>query len=260
LNTSAAQKKLIHGIDFAYDPEQAHEPEGSLAGGGFWRKQPNDRSVYLKPDKNPTDFTRRQREVAFHNLARDVFGLGDMVPTTAIVRHPQTGQELAAIDQVDGRHYGSHASDLEALHGLGAKGDLDKAGLTDWVLGMYDRHPGNWMLGKEGGLKLIDHGDAFDDDPAFNVEPPDYLETHWRHLDPNVSGTARMPQVHPAAQDWAAKVNPQELAKHMRKNGVPERYVKAAVARATFLRLSAEQSIHEARPMRHSEIFEGKVE
>jgi hypothetical protein len=264
LNTSAKQIALVHGLDFSTPAIQGHGGTGDNYGTAHWRNHPNGTNVYLKGDATPTDFPSTRKEVSFHNLARDVFGLGHMIPNTAVVKHPQTGQELAAIEKIKGgTHYDHSNEHKKALEKIGDSGDLDKASLMDWVLGMDDRHEGNWMLGDKGQLHLLDHGEAFAKKPDALVEPPNYLERYWKNKrddDPDkMPGVGLDQKIHPEAQVMARKLDPNKLADKMRAMGIPERYVNSAHQRASFLRASADSAGSNGKVMLAKDIFDGSV-
>lgn len=253
-NTDAGQKKLIHGLDFGAEPLQNQSKyAGAQSHESHWRRHPDKRNIYLKGSEWPTDFTAPRREVAFHNLARDVFGLGHLLTPTALVKHPQTGQEFAAIEKVKGVHY-DRAQHGKDLHSLGESGELDKAAMMDWVLGVDDRHVANWMMaGGKGGhqLKLIDHGHAFTDRPQAYVDVPSYLVRHHEGMGA-WSGNMDDQLVHPEARQWIQDVNPVKLVVAMKKMGVPPEYISAAHKRLQYLQTIAKPGA----PLRLGDVFD----
>jgi len=247
-NTGPEQKKLIQGLDFGADPIQGDER------GGHWRKSPGAGSVYIKGESGPnaSGFSGPRREVAAYRLAKDVFGLGDMLPMKALFKHPRTSQEMVAIGKVPGaEHYGSSPKDAQALMELGARGDLDKAAMMDWVLGTYDSHHGNWMMAKDKkgnpGLRLIDHEDSFSSDPNMRMELPDYLDAQNRLVDRS--------EWHPGAQDWIQTIKPSRLMQEMKALGIPEQHTYAAASRLNFLQHGAREAQRQGRRYRLDEVF-----
>jgi hypothetical protein len=225
LNKTKEQRELLHGLDFAEPP--ADKPSGSKAveeGSIYhWRRGPKG-LVFVKPD-NDGD---AEREVGFHNLARDFFGLGDYTATAALARHPRTGRKMAVIEGVDGEHGRDEDADQRAtLRRLESDGTLDKLGLMDVIANNYDRHHGNYMFThSEPGLKLYDHGDTFEQGtPALPA--PGYVAQHHNQ----VSGAELDDTpLHPEARKWLEGLDEDEFAKHLAAN----RYSEEAAADAVF--------------------------
>lgn len=66
--------------------------------------------------------------------------------------HGMPGDDALAQKTRDSEHYS-----------LGIDDQFDNAAFFDSLIGNSDRHDGNWLLGEDGNLHLIDHGLAFPD-------------------------------------------------------------------------------------------------
>lgn len=243
LNSHDEQKQLIHGLNFDQPPARSQGP--ALPNDTYFAS--GDRSHWRQGTKNPVfvkaaeskegPFNEARKEVAYHNLAKDFFGLGDYVPTTALIRHPKTGREHAVIDRVRGEHVSVPGWDpldryetpdkpehRQQLTRLGDSGELDRLAVMNHVLGNNDRHELNYMLTPEGGMKLIDHGLAFATAHRVNPLAPDYL-THYHATKDRDSGQKQRSldteALHPDAQKWLQGLDEQQLAQHLEQNQVP---------------------------------------
>ena len=221
-------QEMIHGLDL--DPKDKQWGErGMNADHSFWSKSQNGKRVYVKmggdSDVNRSDFTEAHREALYHNLAKDFYGLGDYVTPTAVALHPRTGEPVAVIQHVEGEHHAPgtyepdpvHTTALQALH---QSGELHKLALMDTINGTDDRHDGNYVIGPDGRIKLIDHGKAFSKLPFAPGQVPHYLEA-------GSPGYKKDP-VHPEAAKWVMGLAPEELELQMRRHGVPEGYIHEA--------------------------------
>lgn len=263
-NTDNAQRKLIHGFDFSAEPVQQRDARPGNGSFGEWRKHPDGSVVYVKYNHHPVEFPDTRREVAFHNVARDVFKMGDHLTPTALVKHPRSGRELAIIKRVPGfEHYGIDPDHMKSLHALGRDGTLDKLATMDWVLGQWDRHDGNWGFApnKAGGhqFKLIDHAHAFVEDPADGMGPPDYLVDYhtlehptWRNEHGNPGPEIMQQPMHQDVLPWIQGVKPEQLEQHLRSMEVPERFIHAASQRLKYVQGLAARG----RPLLVGEVFD----
>jgi hypothetical protein len=228
LNFHPEQRQLINGIDLA----KADKPvpgQNFSSGRSFWAKRPNGAPVYVKPEYYRSDadsadgdgMSDSHREVAYHNLAK-ALGLGDHVPVTAMARHPRTGQELAVIQGLTDAHHPEpgEKSHLQLLDQGMQRGELGKLAFMDHIMGVADLvdNPGNWMMGKDGKVKRIDHGFAFSTDGGggFGL-PPDYM-TRWGQAKPDWKSEP-IPQ---QALQWVQNLSPDRLEQEMERNRIPE--------------------------------------
>lgn len=216
---------MVHGLDFSSPDKKFLSSDENNS---FRNKEiqimdsPNGGKVVVKPFNDSHPISGARREATFSGLARHFFGLGNNVPMVAAIAHPQTGQEHAVIQHLDGKHV---SEDDPQLTSMAATGDLDKLGAMDYITNHGDRHPYNSMLGEDGQLKLIDNESAFD--PGIynhQFQEPSYLQAQ----DPNR-------QIHPNTMQWIRSLNPRELSSQMRQYGMPRRYVKQAVDRLIHL-------------------------
>lgn len=219
LSAGSEQKKLIHGLDLT-DAKVTRGTHTLNDGRSMWARN-GDRHVFVKPElyrgRGTTNDARR--EVTFYNAARDVFGLAAHLPVTAAFRHPKTGEEMVAVEGLDAYHPErqgrmsagvptggmSHSpEDLRILKSAYEDGSLPRLAIMDHVLGQVDRMPDNWMIGRDGKVKLIDHGLTFEDGGSY----PDFLDA-W--------GADKASWLEePIPMDvgvWAQKLDPRKLEK-----------------------------------------------
>ena len=245
-------RALAHGFDFGH---QSETPGGSHSGiaaaHSFWGKDPTGKHVYVKGQfaamgrggEGPWNTARK--EGAYHNIAKDFFGMGKYVPNVAVVRHPATGQEHAIIQHVEGGKHGDSIDDhkrVAALQAMNQNGDLHKSAAMNFILNNRDRHSGNWLYtksdpkGEYDGIKLIDHN-LFGDQPEENGwhSDPWYLSEEL-YNDPQHGPKAVM---HPEAQKWLQSLDANELRNHLMKNGMPPRSIEVSVNRLNRLKEEA---------------------
>jgi hypothetical protein len=239
------QEKLIHGLDFR--TSKSLKDMGSKAGvttGSSWLQTPNHpHHVLVKPasgfggdeDKKmrnsvgPDSMNSTRREVLYHNLANDAFGMGNYVPTTsAFVKN---GDEWSAQKMVGAHHGliprepGSTSGKLsltdkykQTLNHMHSTGDLHKLALMNNIMANQDRHSGNFMVdNKEPKLHMIDNGTAFD---YGNVDPktiPAYLEHASNELKLNNS------KLHPEAKKWLNSIDEGKVKESMKAHGFDEK-------------------------------------
>lgn len=234
------QMKLIHGLDL----NKTSPMHGGVAGAAHRATNPTiDKEVVLKKASLHSSrrerghlnngFNSAKREVLFHNMAHNFFGMGKHVPTTAGFTH--NGEDYSAMemmptashdklkkqpaDRLDDAEPGenpfqqkpkmdefadpSHGETLKKLH---ASGDLHKMALMDNIMGHHDRHANNFMMDKGNKLHLIDNGTAFDYGNFDAAHYPDYL-THAE--DPYIKGMGLdNTKVHPEAAKWLNSLDP----------------------------------------------------
>lgn len=227
LNLHPEQSQLINGIDLGKAdkpvPSQNFSSERS-----FWAKRPNGAPVYIKPehhwggatdDGSDEGMSDAHREVAFYNMAKSL-GMGEHVPVTAMAKHPRTGQSLAVVQGLTDAHH-PEPKDQEHLQQLehGAKrGDLGKLAFMDHLLGSGDvtDNQGNWMMGKDGKVKRIDHGFAFGTSPGWGP-PPDYM-TRWGEARPDWKNQP----IPDETRKWAMNLSPERMDAELERNRVPD--------------------------------------
>lgn len=224
-NAKPAQQKLVHGLDF--DAPSTASSVGHNQALSHWREGAHGKPVYMKGNDREGVFNPARREVLYHNLAHDFFGLGDHMPAAALVRHPRTGQEFAAIDQVKGRHIEPNNPEHQhALDAQGKSGALDKLAMMDMINGHQDRKWANFMLGDDDKVKLLDH-DQFSFTDQFDY--PDYWQDY--HQRNGINKTAE--PMHPEAVEWLKKLDPAKLDKMMADHGVDSNIRAGNVRRLT---------------------------
>jgi hypothetical protein len=238
-----SQKQLIHGIDLAN--KQGEDQKGTTQLGigkeheVGWYKNANGKKVYVKPavsfvggeDLEPDDpkfLSTARREVVFHNLAKNFFGLGDFVPKTSLFKHPVTGHEHSAMEQVPfASHVHINDNDHETkdrLKKVGDSGDLDRLSILDSVLAPQDRHVFNYLTSPQHP-----HVHLIDNSLIFNYSEdrmPQYLTDYHK-----LSGQNLDSQMHPTALKWLSNLDPYELGAEMTRQGVHEELTNEAVSR-----------------------------
>lgn len=129
------------------------------------------------------------REVGAVQVAREV-GMGDLVGSA--VERGLTLDELKALDLPDelahtrardlavgvmtDRHEGADALRSENPWGA-SQDDIMRAAVFDAITEATDRHPGNWRVGQDGKIRLIDHGGHFTEGHGMSLLE-DWAHTH----------------------------------------------------------------------------------
>ena len=218
LNTSPEQRALVHGADVS--TWRADSLPGAHAGstGGRWVQSGTGALAFLK---RRSGVTVPDWEVQFHNVARDRFGLGSYVPTTAVFDDPFTGERHSLQEAVPEAAHHAAGSGMQraVLKRLGDAGELDKLAVMEGVMGSWDRHRGNYLFTPDG-IKLIDNSGIYQPDH----EPPHYWVDHHRR-------EGLVQPLHPAAAEWASKLDGPGLREDLlrcgaRKRDAAERAVK----------------------------------
>jgi hypothetical protein len=229
------QHDLIHGIDMAkmlgrVSPKPGLTsrlmPEGSTG----WFQSGEGHLAYVKPSFDAQDddeaygnpnFGIAHREAAFSRLAHEFFGLGDNVPVSTVFKHPVTGEWHSAQKHVEGEHYSRGSMyHKEMLGQLARSGQLDKLGLMDMLLHQTDRHSGNGLFSADGGkLQLIDNGQAFSKHKEYQPKLSDFWAIGHEYND---GDNWYVNPLHPGAVAWLQGLDPQKMAEHMDRLGVPK--------------------------------------
>jgi GNAT superfamily N-acetyltransferase len=238
------QKKMVHGIDVekVKNFNTGWTSDNTISGTA---KNSNNKKVVIKGDlpkdilsNNSLDsyhkFNTSHREVAFHNMARDFWGLGKHVPTTSLVSQPISNKQHSKIrtfssdsEYDDGapvlipnnmsvqehirgaKHYSPTQENDRLLSKLKNNGTLHKMAIMDVISGNTDRHSGNYMLTRNN-LHLIDHGLTFDYGDR-SLRMPAYLQPTRSHVD----------RIHPNVREWLLNLKEKDLKRHMKANGIP---------------------------------------
>lgn len=152
-------------------------------------------------------FRTTHREAAYHALADKVFGLADMVPRTAVFRHPVTQEPWSAQQFVP--HAEKLTNPTSQLHHYAAGDKLHRAAIMDSILAHNDRHGGNALVDRYGGLHLIDNAGAFDYMHRFATWMPRYAQ-HIMHT-----------EVPAATHRWLNRIDDRTLADELSRAGAP---------------------------------------
>jgi hypothetical protein len=246
------QKELMHGIDLAKPPEGVPvgstklnaDPNAAIG----WYRNLNGKKVFVKPAyKEPTDdlnpkaidyMNTADRETVFHNVAKNYFGLGEHVPTTASFKHPDTKHPHSAMELVpDASHFvpksASHES-RDHLVGMGDTGQLDKMAVMDMVMGNGDRNRFNYLTSKHAPhVHLIDNALTFNYKEEGKI--PTYL-TDYHAAKHNKFDEAFM---HPQALQWLIKLDPFALGAELTSQGVHQSIANQAVSRLLSMQSEA---------------------
>jgi hypothetical protein len=230
-NPRPEQSALIHGMDL--DDDSKHLGMGSRginAGDSHWRILANGTKVYVKGGEEMD----ARNEIAYHNAAHSVFGMGEYVTNGALFKHPETGQMQFVTEAVpQGFHETADGFDSisdkvasEQIR-LRESGELQKLAMMNYVMGNDDRHGNNYMWAPHSDgtvrLKLIDHGIALRTtyDAGYKYRWPSY--SHRRHdsekpLDEGVS-------------KWLNQIDPKTLEDTLSSAGINTDSVQQALQR-----------------------------
>jgi hypothetical protein len=260
---SPEQHSLVHGLDF----KTAKSLNGGQTGSSAWLKSPHhEHQVLMKPASGlkinvrdpesgetivpPPDMVPSfgghdsmnapKREVLYHNLANKLFGMGQYVPTTAIVN--KQGDHWSAQKMVGG-HHGAHSVGegktsmspkyKEAINHLHGNGELHKLGLMNNIMANHDRHSGNVMLdNKEPKLHMIDNSLAFDHD---NLYREDRIPAYLKHADELGLDNTKL---HPEAKKWLDSLDENKAKALMKEHGYGDdsRFTKGLMSRIQSLK------------------------
>ena len=294
LNNLHSQKELMHGIDILNPYRIGTTGITALEAPGDtgWFKNISNKSGYVKPDVNnpkfwshytrdiedpedldaqeylkaQTSYSLPHREVLFHNLAHDFFGVGQHVPPTAIFNHPKTGQPMSVMERTPGdvSHFdGDNDNHGATLHALHNNGTLDKLAMTDLFMGNQDRNAGNYLLSTQApGVHLIDNGLSLDyAAPLWKNFM--YVHHHGSSPDkvaPDIAegkvsqGSNR--EIHPQTVDWMLGLKPEEFERQLNNHGVPRRLVKEGVERMKVMQAHAMISRAAGQPITRGSIYD----
>lgn len=244
VHLTPAAAKLVHGIDL--DPRKATSKKHlGTSKQAYWTKNAEGKHVFVKPEVEGGPFGDTMRELAFHNVANEVLGLGHYLPTVAAVRHPRSGELHSVIEAVPGEHsearsftsaLPSNQAHINTLNKLGDSGELDKLGLMDALFHNDDRHHENYLFTPDGSIKLIDHGNAFGAWGGQGIEnEPHYLEKYDKLKQAQGSKPQEDLPFHPNTATWLMSINPVALKRSLRKNGAPLATATEAVRKLTAM-------------------------
>ena len=212
------QKLLIAGLKSNKAEDSSHVRSMNSSG---------DRVLLRRGYNSPQDKVfSSEKAAAFHNLARDFFGLGDNVPMTSAYKNPADGHVHHATRALNGVISGMHpkyaAHYDKAIKGLASSGLLHKLAIMDYVLGHSNRHINNLVIDpKQQKPYLISNEKSFGE-PNL----PDY----W-HIIPD---SERI--IDQDTRDWASKLDPKSLIELTRHNGMPKKHAEAAAKRLDFVK------------------------
>lgn len=269
LNKTYEQHTLIHGLNYNDPSDEPEWQKNNLQPHEGWVKKHRPSLDWEDPqwdvnERGVTDsgignrflaqhqlqFTTPQREVLFHNMARDYFGLGHHVPTTATFLHPDTKEPMSVQKKVVGGFHFKDGGDesIDLMNKLHRDGTLDQLGLMDLTMGMSDRHHGNYML-----TRNVPHIQLIDNELTLNYDtkPEAYLWDKHHEADPASLKPSHMwtkkgkpeftdpssRELHPKAESWFLKHDPRKFGEQLLSHGVP-----AAIAKVGVFRLMAMQA------------------
>lgn len=116
-NSSPAQANLLHGLDWSsfqsigsvstpnitedvgHIGSGAHQDRAIVKSKGGFEEGIENQGAHVPKDMK--EFGSPQREVLYHNVGHEVFGMGKFIPTTAGFKH--NGEEYSAMKMVEGR-------------------------------------------------------------------------------------------------------------------------------------------------------------
>lgn len=238
-HNSPAGQNLIHGL-------KLHEATPISSGGKQGAAFANsDNHAHTAVVKNSMDHQNREerghtvnnfnsarREVMYHNLARDYFGLGHHVPETA--GFTKNGADWSAQRKVDDvshpdiRHHPENnisfvnSNHEDVVRRLNNQGTLDKLAVMDNIMGHHDRHSNNVMIDNKGdNMHLIDNGTAFDYDNLDAHPIPKYRELASHDM-MRGEGDHNNENLHPAAKEWLQSLSPDKAKEMLARHGHDE--------------------------------------
>jgi len=222
-HTDNNQASLIEGLDI-----KNTKPIGKGVGGAQYAKsQSHPNTVVLKrASHHPNRIARghdklssSKREVLYHNLANQFFGLGDNVPLTA--GFSANGDDWSAQKKIDGASHvhvvgndtldPAHASTIKRLH---QNGDLHKLAIMDNIMANHDRHWENYMV-DGNNVHLIDNGAAFDYPNFDSNSTPHFLDVAKNTLKLNTD-------LHPEAKRWLLSLDPKKAREVFANHSSPQ--------------------------------------
>jgi hypothetical protein len=241
LTKNFEQQELVHGLDLSSDTNRPVGATELRKGSGTtgWFRAANGKMAYVKPavvfdtdsakPENEHYLSTARREVVFYLIAKDFFGLGQYVPTTALFKHPQTEVEHSAMEQVP---FATHVyiksnghESRDQLVQAGDKGDLDKLAIMDTIMGNSDRYRHNYMTSPNPPyVHLIDNALIFN---YNNNYIPQYLSDYHHFKGDNIDTV----NLHPDAINWLLSLDPFELGNQLSTLGVHQKNVNEAVSR-----------------------------
>lgn len=233
------QKALIHGVNVQSSAERPKQAGiyGSGVHSGFskWVTSGKGTPSYLKGTYDsglPGNSARK--EAIYHNLAHSVFGLGQYVPTTAVLKHPtQINEEYSLQEGVkDAEHMRLNFSDgsiedpghKEILKRLGDSGELHKLFVMNAIMGQRDRHTGNFVFSKTQAphLHLIDNGFSFQ-----YPDSVDYLDAYHNAEHGHATGHS----FPPSTAAYVAGLDPEHFQREMERHEMPSNDIRNAMLR-----------------------------
>jgi hypothetical protein len=161
-------------------------------------------------------FKTSHREAMYNKLATDVFGMGQYVPPTSLIKHPGTGDPWSA--QIFVQNSRAPApKERDFSKNVNNPSDIYKLGIMDTILGNNDRHLANMRIDNFNKLHLIDNAMSFD--YSHRVASAETPATIARNLRDNLPD-----DVHA----WIHQLDGDKMTNMMREKGVPEAIVDMA--------------------------------
>lgn len=213
---------------------------GRTLGGGvcqtFLFDLGGSKAVFKPQDGEPKEPLRRnispgfstEREVGAWEVAK-IVGMEDMV--APVVERTMGDWHGALI----GFQEGQVALNLSSDERYDGERNLARAAIFDYVIGNEDRHQGNWLIGKDGGLRLIDHNLAFPDKGQYGVSAAHdlfnriLLKAEWKKItDPKAKNPVD------AAKPFVK--NRDGILKALRGAGLPESAIQGVAERIDSLK------------------------
>jgi len=263
-NTTEEQRKLLQDLDFSDSSKVDRDGEAGINQRlSHWRNTPAG-LAYVKLSEDHQD-QQGKHEIAYHNIARDLFGMGEYLADTAAFRHPQTGHIGVVVRGIDNAISGDSADYNSYRYGAPAPsiksmqedmlffGEMDKLAAMNYVLGNNDRHPLNYLIRRENGehkLKLIDHGFSFSE--GATAGRPDYYvmntDRNYRIATEDLPRGHQDHRMHPAAQKMLEQIDPVVFEQEMRKYGIQEDRIRSALRRLKIAQEAAKGQYGNEKP------------
>lgn len=220
LANSQGQQALLDGIDISGSKSGWVQSKQGIIGHAAASKEMEQLETLSHELR---EYSPAQRAAAFHLLAKNIFGLGQHVPTAAAFQHPQTGDHFGVQQAiVGGEHLQQNPEHQAHLYHMLQTGQLDKLAMMDMMLNNHDRHAGSYLLtpGRSPGIHLPGNGMSMSQATPMM---PHYWTTALGIAHGDRSRWMQS-QLHPEAAAWAQRLNPSRFSDELQRLGVPLAY------------------------------------
>ena len=251
-NTHPEQNRLISGMKMNQEGERNRKVGGQSlpSGRGYWVTGGNGKLAYRK-EYYSEEPLKAAAEATFYNVARDFFGLGAHVPTTAIYGDRANKRIYSVMEGIQNpQHiagkYQVTPNQKKILTQLGEDGTIDKLDIMDHIMGATgDRWHANWVFSAKQAphLFLIDNAELWNN--SFDARKP-----HYKELFNDISPSTALGQkhgIHENTIDWLMSLNPEGLRGQLAKHGTRDYHSQDNADKAVERLKALQQMYGEAR-------------